>query len=177
LTQIQDIAGCRLVVDDLAAQDRVVEQLRGVFETTTVVDRRGAPSHGYRAVHVIVLSSNKLIEIQLRTALQHMWAEVSEKFSDVVDAAIKYGGGPERIRSLLIRSSDVVSKQEWLEEKTRITLEEVRPGASANDALNEKIAATAEGLRSDREAIVGLLQDAIKLVETAERGGSGVLSD
>jgi putative GTP pyrophosphokinase len=47
LTQIQDIAGCRLIVSDVAEQERVVESLSGLFNETTVVDRRQNPSHGY----------------------------------------------------------------------------------------------------------------------------------
>jgi putative GTP pyrophosphokinase len=53
LTQIQDIAGCRLVVPDVAEQDRVVENVRTLFAKCSIADRREYPSHGYRAVHVI----------------------------------------------------------------------------------------------------------------------------
>src|SRR5437660_2932447 len=31
LSQMQDIAGCRLIVQDLATQDEVVERLKGLF--------------------------------------------------------------------------------------------------------------------------------------------------
>ena len=115
LTQIQDIAGCRLVVKDLAEQDRVVESLVKFFDNVTVVDRRKQPSYGYRAVHVIVRQRGKLIEIQVRTALQHIWAEQSEKLSDLVDPAIKYGGGNEEIHKLLMGSSDQIAAWEDLE--------------------------------------------------------------
>src|SRR5215213_9120175 len=74
LSQIQDIAGCRLIVSDIAAQESVVQSLTSLFDQTTVSDRREKPSHGYRAVHLIINSRSKLIEIQIRTALQHLWA-------------------------------------------------------------------------------------------------------
>ena len=51
LTQIQDIAGCRLVVTDIIAQDQMVAALLKTFPKTRTVDRRLKPSHGYRAVH------------------------------------------------------------------------------------------------------------------------------
>lgn len=73
LTQIQDIAGCRIVVADLNEQDRVVAALCEEFRGATVVDRRRHPSHGYRAVHVIPRSGDRRVEIQVRTRLQHMW--------------------------------------------------------------------------------------------------------
>ena len=85
LTQIQDVAGCRLEVGNLAEQDAVVSSLLSLFPDTQVVDRRNRPSHGYRAVHVIVFVLGKAIEVQVRTALQHRWAQVSERLSDMVD--------------------------------------------------------------------------------------------
>lgn len=104
---MQDIAGCRIVVDDIAAQDKVTARLIELFEQTTVVDRRQNPSHGYRAVHVIVNYRGKLIEIQVRTVLQDRWAAFSERLSDQVNASIKYGGGDEQLISYLNRMSEV----------------------------------------------------------------------
>ena len=54
LTQIQDIAGVRVLVDSAVDQDQVVERLSNTFGDVAVDDRRANPSHGYRAVHVIV---------------------------------------------------------------------------------------------------------------------------
>lgn len=115
LTQIQDIAGCRLVVADISTQDATVESLCRLFERVTVIDRRQQPSHGYRAVHVVVNHGGKPIEIQVRTSLQQLWAELSEKFADVIDHSIKYGGGNESIRKLLALTSSEVADSEGLE--------------------------------------------------------------
>ena len=106
LSQMQDIAGCRIVVTDLLTQDEAVGRLNTSFDNVEIDDRREKPSHGYRAVHVIVEISGKLIEIQVRTALQHLWAEVSEKLADV-DPSIKYGVGD---RDMLI-ALNVMSKK------------------------------------------------------------------
>ena len=117
LTQIQDIAGCRLIVSNIAAQENVLESLKGIFENVTVVDRRKQPSHGYRAVHAIVSYSGKVVKIQIRTVLQQLWTEMSEKFSDVVEPAIKYGGGDENIQELLSEMSILVDRPEAFEVK------------------------------------------------------------
>ena len=115
LTQMQDIAGCRLIVPDLTQQDSVVQSLNRLFESVSIIDRRKQPSHGYRAVHVIVDYRGKKIEIQIRTSLQHLWAEASEKFSDEIDPAIKYGGGDKRLQELLMSISVLVAEHEHLE--------------------------------------------------------------
>src|SRR2546421_6059479 len=101
LSQMQDIAGCRIITSTLAQQDNIVTRIPEIFDQCTIVDRRERPSHGYRAVHVIVNRSSKLIEVQIRTSLQHTWAELSEKLADEFDSSIKYGGGSERIGSYL----------------------------------------------------------------------------
>lgn len=109
LSQMQDIAGCRIIVTDVPTQDDVVARLKDLFETFSLIDRRENPSHGYRAVHVIVNSGGKSVEIQVRTSLQHLWAELSEKLADVIDPSIKYGGGdPEVLDSLSVAAKEII---------------------------------------------------------------------
>src|SRR4029079_19209592 len=48
LSQMQDIAGCRVTVRDIDHQNYVVAKLTKVFDKTATVDRRDDPSHGYR---------------------------------------------------------------------------------------------------------------------------------
>ncbi|WP_067495802.1 hypothetical protein [Actinoplanes sp. TFC3] len=60
LARVQDMAGARTVIEGgWAEQNATVEQLTRHFDEWTgkpskVIDRRSSPSHGYRAVHVIV---------------------------------------------------------------------------------------------------------------------------
>ena len=49
LSQMQDVAGCRIVVCDVAAQDRAAAAIAGLFPVS-IADRRSNPSHGYRAL-------------------------------------------------------------------------------------------------------------------------------
>lgn len=139
LTQIQDIAGCRVVVADVVEQERFVASLMEVFPDALVVDRREAPSHGYRAVHVIPKVVGKAVEIQLRTPLQHDWAELSEKASDILDPMIKYGGGPDEWRSVSTSYSDLIRRVEAIERE---------PGAeSQRERLLRLKAAIADPIR------------------------------
>jgi len=175
LTQIQDIAGCRLIVTDIASQDAVVQSLTGLFEDTTIVDRRQKPSHGYRAVHVVVNYGGKMIEIQVRTSLQHLWAELSEKLSDVFNPAIKYGGGAEDTQKALTDVSSIITLEEGLEHKfaERISL-------SLHDKLTDKdeeiIAANQERLMSFRRAMFEMISDIIRDLEVL-KGEKDVLPD
>lgn len=114
LSQIQDIAGCRLIVADIFGQETTLTKLRQVFERSTVIDRRKIPSHGYRAVHIVADVSGKLIEIQIRTQLQQLWAELCENFADAIDPAIKYGSGDPDILDMLSNASQNIAKYESL---------------------------------------------------------------
>jgi hypothetical protein len=87
-----------------------------------LIDRRVKASHGYRAVHLVVSSEGKLVEIQVRTMFQHTWAELCEKMSDKIDRDIKYGGGPEGLRSSLQTLSDGLLRGELAEAKILIGL-------------------------------------------------------
>jgi putative GTP pyrophosphokinase len=161
LTQMQDIAGCRLLVSDVANQERVVEALSRLFDDVTIVDRRERPSYGYRAVHLIVISYGKVIEIQVRTSLQHLWAELSEKFSDVVDPAIKYGGGEERIRELLARTSNLVAMVELIEKQLVDILAKSPPKGQLPEDLRQEITANCKRLSSCKRQPTELLADTI----------------
>ena len=45
----------------------------------------------------------------MRTVLQHVWAESSEKLADAFGNQLKYGGGPEEIRELLDDYSTMIA--------------------------------------------------------------------
>jgi len=108
LSQMQDIAGCRIIVPDIAAQNRLAAALKSNFALHTLFDRREKSSHGYRAVHLVVQVLGFPVEIQIRTALQQSWAELCEKAADLIDPEIKYGGGPaDWIKILEVCSNEI----------------------------------------------------------------------
>jgi putative GTP pyrophosphokinase len=112
LSQIQDIAGCRIVVGDSSEQMDVLPQIEDAFPGFVGIDRRLAPSHGYRAVHIIVRGLRVPVEIQLRTLLQHSCAEFSEKLADRYGSDVKYGGGSAEVRKILSSTSALVKQIE-----------------------------------------------------------------
>jgi putative GTP pyrophosphokinase len=178
LSQIQDIAGCRLVMSDVANQQRTVESLCLLFGQARITDRRAQPSHGYRAVHIIVKRGDRTVEVQVRTLLQHIWAELSEKLSDVVDPGIKYGMGDQAIVKILLDASALVAQAEdeeihltKLQQAVSVML--VRAGGESNKheqlmELDREIFAAQQNHMHLRQAVFDFLRNAIDQVPTRE---------
>lgn len=108
LSQIQDIAGCRLIAMDTRQQAEWRNQLHARFPGAAEDDRLRSPSHGYRAIHLIVVLEGHQVEIQIRTELQHLWAMWSEKLADAHGQGLKYGQAEPALLSLLERMSRTV---------------------------------------------------------------------
>jgi ppGpp synthetase/RelA/SpoT-type nucleotidyltranferase len=95
LSRMQDIAGARLVAEmNRTVQDQLVARIVELFPGAEKKDRRAEPSHGYRAVHVIVKYEQWFVEIQVRTTLQDLWAQVFERLADRWGRGIRYGDLP-----------------------------------------------------------------------------------
>jgi putative GTP pyrophosphokinase len=119
LSQIQDIAGCRVIVEDLHQQAMALQAMEVYLDTPVVIDRRIIPSSGYRAIHLIASFQGRKVEVQLRTEMQHLWAEISEKLSDTYGSAIKYGGGDAKVLLFLENLSTSIQRIES-EERARM---------------------------------------------------------
>jgi len=123
LSKMQDIAGCRVEVDNIAHQDRVLKDIVAKFPDAVEYDRRQKPSHGYRAVHLVVDLHGFLVEIQVRTSLQHGWASAVERLADRIDLDIKYGGGPVGLQHQLLNLTNAIAGLEETENLLRDLLE------------------------------------------------------
>lgn len=169
LSQIQDIAGCRLIVENIEAQNRVVESLTKLFERVNVIDRRERPSHGYRAVHLVVTHEGKAIEIQVRTKLQQLWAELSEKLSDLFEPAVKYGGGNELVQKVLTSTSSMVATQEDFEVQVINILTQVSALEGVPGPENMQLQQSSDELRVQvekrREETLNRLRDVMNKIE------------
>jgi hypothetical protein len=111
LSQVQDVVGCRFVVRSMREQDEFLTRLSGKGSSWRVYDRRPEPSHGYRAVHVVAMVGNLPVEVQIRTELQHIWAELSEAWDRLYEG-VKYGLGPLPVLEFLGEVSRIVQQGE-----------------------------------------------------------------
>jgi ppGpp synthetase/RelA/SpoT-type nucleotidyltranferase len=156
LNQIQDIAGCRVLVPNLAYQDHVVANMQIMLADAQIEidDKRSHPTNGYRAIHVIAKKFGRPVEIQVRTRLQHAWAELSEKIADASGHSIKYGYGDEEAIRFLARLSEVTAKLEMTRHlQMDASARKARLGKSKNlvkeiKALNEQERVQMRELRS-----------------------------
>jgi ppGpp synthetase/RelA/SpoT-type nucleotidyltranferase len=98
LSQMQDIAGCRAVLPDDRSVDAARDALLATGFRSRAVDRRVTPQYGYRGLHLIVTVGDRDVEVQLRSGLQHLWAELCERYADEFGSDVKYGGGPPWLR-------------------------------------------------------------------------------
>lgn len=99
LSGIQDLAGFRIVGDITFDQQdalcaEVIRRFPADPREPAPRNRRLEPSHGYRAVHVVVWVDDVSIEIQIRTVAQHVWANMMERLADRFGRQIRYGGAP-----------------------------------------------------------------------------------
>ena len=100
LPTMQDIAGCRAVVPDLAAVRQVVDgwhdaHLRKLEIVEEYDELEASRPSGYRAYHLIVRhgEQGRLVEVQLRSQLQHAWAVAVESVGRTRGQSLKTGQG------------------------------------------------------------------------------------
>jgi|Tabmets5t2r1_1033131.scaffolds.fasta_scaffold02107_3 Region found in RelA / SpoT proteins len=117
LSRMWDLGGVRVVRDmTRAEQDDLRDQLVAALAdpTVKVLDRRASPRHGYRAMHVITQAQGCRVEIQVRTQLQHYWAELIETFAGVWGRQVRYGEPPDQ-PDMLIAGERSVTRAAFLE--------------------------------------------------------------
>jgi hypothetical protein len=170
-------------VADVPEQDRVVGLISKAFPNATVIDRRRKDSHGYRAVHLVAEINGRFIEIQVRTKLQHLWAVWSEALADEHGQALKYGGGPPDIQSVLTVQSAIFQAMELFEELIRTRLNALTAGmepTTLKDAVIKplpaevletmKLSGDLEGLIRSKEAEVErITREILKLKREKKR--------
>jgi ppGpp synthetase/RelA/SpoT-type nucleotidyltranferase len=119
LSRVQDLAGARIVVHNLAAQDAARDKINEFYVgqgcSCRVVDRREDPRFGYKAVHVVVRVDDLFVEIQVRTELQNTWAQIVERLADRWGRGIRYGEEPESPEASVRSGTFVATRREAIE--------------------------------------------------------------
>ncbi|WP_445393903.1 RelA/SpoT domain-containing protein [Stenotrophomonas maltophilia] len=107
LARMQDIGGCRSVVNGITETRRLVESLKASRMKHILrreVDYIANPKEsGYRGIHLIYRYNsdrneiyNKLqVEVQIRSAVQHAWATAVETMGTFLKSSLKASQGPD----------------------------------------------------------------------------------
>ena len=94
LNTVQDLAGVRVDADlYLGEQTRLAREIAEHFgaDESAIQDRRDGAHAGYRGVHVSLRLPAGRVEVQVRTILQSLWANIYEKLGDDLGRGIRYG--------------------------------------------------------------------------------------
>ena len=116
LSQLQDIAGARIILESNQDVDAVASYLRhtvgdqsGICVVRDVDYRdKGRDDSGYRARHLVLQKDGYKIELQLRSRIQHYWAETIERTSVVYGHFLKEMEGDQRVLRYFKQLSDVL---------------------------------------------------------------------
>lgn len=106
LSRMSDLVGCRVILKSVPKQQKALDVLVAGLQLKDTDDYR--ESKGYRSVHLIARDGKRLIEIQVRTLVQHVWAVESESFGEQA----KEGGGMPEEREYLEALSEACRRME-----------------------------------------------------------------
>lgn len=121
LSQMDDVAGCRAILDTRGEISGVIRRMRrNSWDIVRIDDYIAEPkSTGYRAIHVIVRRDGKLIEIQLRTRALHEWAEAVDRTALRLDRSLgkwphglKDGHGPADLLEYFKQAAYAIAREE-----------------------------------------------------------------
>jgi ppGpp synthetase/RelA/SpoT-type nucleotidyltranferase len=114
LSQMEDIGGCRVILDDLPQAYAVANRIMGRWgKTAHLTDYVEEPKDdGYRGIHIVERRDGRLIEVQLRTPGQHAWAQSIEDYSPVTGFNLKDGEGPDDLRLYFKMAADRIAQDE-----------------------------------------------------------------
>ena len=141
LATMQDIGGCRVVVDTLGNLRRFEAHVRKRWGQSFAGEPYDYIEHprpsGYRAVHIVVSRDNYPIEIQLRTKDQHLWAQTVESFNGLLGQNYKQEGDHD-VQELMALISQM---QQAAERGEEISTEKLREMRRLRDRVFELLAA------------------------------------
>lgn len=140
LTQLQDIGGCRIIVENNEDVDLLVNFIKkkvdvsGSFAVRRITDYRekGRDESGYRSTHLILERESRSLELQVRSRIQHYWAESIERTSIIYGQHLKELEGDPNVIEYFKRLSDIFYEIESGRDpsvQSRLALERMRERA------------------------------------------------
>lgn len=143
LSRMQDIGGCRVVTEsnDITEVRRIEAWIDDTWGSQILrrSDYIAEPrSSGYRALHIIVERDGRPIEIQLRTARMHAWANYVEAFSDVLGTNYKQDGVSDVQTLMRLMAEADIALDAGVRSTTELVAEINRHAAALRAQLTER---------------------------------------
>lgn len=117
LSQMEDIAGCRAIVP--GGVDRVYRVQDQLATRSTRLEIRKVDDYierprsgGYRALHIHGIRDGVAVEIQLRTADQHEWAQTVEDWDEATGHDVKHERAPEGVVEFFAAMAAMIEDRE-----------------------------------------------------------------
>ncbi|KAB0604052.1 RelA/SpoT domain-containing protein [Castellaniella defragrans] len=115
LTQLQDIGGCRIIVEKNQDVDRLRKYIEEKISNqsnfnlirTTDYREKGRDDTGYRSLHLIFEKNGIKLELQIRSRIQHYWAESIERTSVIYGYHLKEKEGDQAVIDYFKKLSDI----------------------------------------------------------------------
>jgi len=128
LSQLQDIGGARIIVDtnkDVEMlfkhlKDKVSEQTEFTIDRVADYRQKGRDVTGYRALHLIFKRDGYNLELQIRSRIQHYWAESIERTSVIYGHHLKEQEGDASVINYFKKLSDIFFEIEAGREPTTV---------------------------------------------------------
>jgi len=151
LSTLQDIAGTRLIFKNQASLDEAFMNIRGARRRHVLKkldDYHGSPKEdGYRGIHLVYQTSDgKLIEVQLRTELEHIWATAVETYGTLQQTSFKTGHGDTEWKTffkvlssyfaVLENSKPLLEHQMWSDHKIKLKIKSYTRKLQVIERLN-----------------------------------------
>ncbi|WGP07749.1 RelA/SpoT domain-containing protein [Bacillus subtilis] len=153
VTTMQDLGGCRVIFQTVTDVDALVNRLSNTTRAKNVIirscdylrDAPGPQSTGYRGVHLVyeyraskTEFQGSVVEVQIRTELQHAWATAVETLDLFGGTRLKYGTGSDNLKRYFLIVSALMAIREGLPQPT---------AASGNaDSLRDELRALEKDL-------------------------------
>ncbi len=119
LSQMQDVGGLRAIFETNDDIDEAVRLIKDKAKRKYVVIKKladyrenGRQESGYRALHMIFERNGYSIEMQLRSLVQHAWAEEVERASIICKSPLKEGEGPMGVKEYFKLTSNLLHKHD-----------------------------------------------------------------
>ena len=127
LLRMQDLGGCRVIVPSIKQVYDIVEQYKGsrirhIYKNEDDYIKAPKPD-GYRSYHLVYeyhsdkkdeYNKKLLIEIQVRTYLEHLWATAVETMGLFINVALKAGAGDEPTKRFFALVSSLFAIEEGM---------------------------------------------------------------